>query len=114
MRTHALPPPGWLVKVVVLHPTVVSSFECFVFESWVLCFRDSGASFSSFGCFVLRSSFSRASFSKLPYTTAKNRKSIKFAYWSIQQLPFYAKINNNNNNNNNNNSNSVIYPRQYL
>ena len=111
MRTQALPPPGWLVKVVVLHPTVVSSFECFVFESWVLCFRDSGASFSSFGCFVLRSSFSRASFSKLPYTTAKNRKSIKFAYWSIQQLPFYAKINNNNNNNNNN---SVIYPRQYL
>ena len=114
MRTHALPPPGWLVKVVVLHPTVVSSFECFVlslrcfvFEIRVLRFRVFGALFSSFGCFVLRSSFS-----KLPYTTAKNRKSIKFAYWSIQQLPFYAKVNNNNNNNNNNNS--VIYPRQYL
>ena len=104
MRTHALPPPGWLVKVVVLHPTVVSSFECFVFEIRVLRFRVFGALFSSFGCFVLRSSFS-----KLPYTTAKNRKSIKFAYWSIQQLPFYAKINNNNNNNN-----SVICPRQYL
>ena len=73
MRTHALPPPGWLVKVVVLHPTVVSSFECFVFESWVLCFRDSGASFSSFGCFVLRSSFSRASFSKLPTRESVSR-----------------------------------------
>ena len=38
----------------------------FVFEFWVLRFRDLGASFSSFGCFVLRSSFSSASFSKLP------------------------------------------------
>ena len=45
----------------------------FVFEFWVLRFRDRvlrfrdlGASFSSFGCFVLRSSFSSASFSKLP------------------------------------------------
>ena len=26
-------------------------------------------------------------------TTAKNHKNIKFAYWSIQQLPFHAKIN---------------------
>ena len=43
-----------------------SSFGCFVFEFWVLRFRDLGASFSSFGCFVLRSSFSSASFSKLP------------------------------------------------
>ena len=24
-------------------------------------------------------------------TTAKNRKNIKFAYWSIEQLPFYTK-----------------------
>ena len=32
----------------------------------MLRFRDLGASFSSFGCFVLRSSFSSASFSKLP------------------------------------------------
>ena len=38
----------------------------FVFEFRVLRFRDLGASFSSFGCFVLRSSFSSASFSKLP------------------------------------------------
>ena len=45
----------------------------FVFEFWVLRFRDRvlrfrdlGASFSRFGCFVLRSSFSSASFSKLP------------------------------------------------
>ena len=36
------------------------------FRSRVLRFRDLGASFSSFGCFVLRSSFSSASFSKLP------------------------------------------------
>ena len=36
-----------------------SSFGCFVFEIWVLRFRDLGASFSSFGCFVLRSSFSK-------------------------------------------------------
>ena len=45
----------------------------FVFEVWVLRFRFRvlrfrvlGASFSRFGCFVLRSSFSSASFSKLP------------------------------------------------
>ena len=37
------------------------------FESWVLPrFRVLGASFSRFGCFVLRSLFSSASFSKLP------------------------------------------------
>ena len=36
------------------------------FRSRGLRFRDLGASFSSFGCFVLRSSFSSASFSKLP------------------------------------------------
>ena len=29
------------------------------FEIWVLRFQDLGASFSSFGCFVLRSSFSK-------------------------------------------------------
>ena len=40
---------------------------CFVFEFRVLRFRDLGASFSRFGCFVLRSSFSSASFSKLPH-----------------------------------------------
>ena len=30
-----------------------SSFGCFVFEIWVLRFRDLGASFSRSGCFVL-------------------------------------------------------------
>ena len=45
----------------------VFDLECFVFEFWVLRFRVLGASFSSFGCFVLRSSFSSASFSKLPF-----------------------------------------------
>ena len=70
-------------KIVVIQPTVVSSFgcfvfdrcfvfecfffdRCFVFEIEVLRFRVLGASFSRFGCFVLRSSFSSASFSKLP------------------------------------------------
>ena len=43
-----------------------SRFGCFVFEFWALRFRDLGALFSSFGCFVLQSSFSSASFSKLP------------------------------------------------
>ena len=45
----------------------VFDLGCFVFEIWVLRFRILGASFSSFGCFVLRSSFSSASFSKLPW-----------------------------------------------
>ena len=49
-----------------------SSFGCFVFELWVLRFRTLGASFSNFGCFVLRSSFSSASFSKLPSSCKVN------------------------------------------
>ena len=44
----------------------VFDLGCFVVEFRVLRFRDLGASFSSFGCFVLRSSFSSVSFSKLP------------------------------------------------
>ena len=96
MRTHPLPPPDSDCVMQDVQPTVVSSFGCFVFEFWVLRFRDLGASFSSFGCFVfefwvlrfrsrvlrfrvlgasfsrfgcfvLRSSFSSASFSKLPW-----------------------------------------------
>ena len=39
----------------------------------MLRFRDLGASFSRFGCFVLLSSFSRASFSKLPLLPAHAR-----------------------------------------
>ena len=46
------------LKVVFLQRTVVSRFGCFVFEFWMLRFRDLGASFSRFGCFVARSSFS--------------------------------------------------------
>ena len=42
------------------------SLKCSVSEFWVLRFRDLGVSFSRPGCFVLRSSFSSASFSKLP------------------------------------------------
>ena len=65
VRTHPLPPPD--------SGASFSSFGIFVFEFWVLRFRSRvlrfrvlGASFSRFGCFVLRSSFSSASFSKLP------------------------------------------------
>ena len=47
-----------------------SRFRVLRFRSRVLRFRDLGASFSSFGCFVLRSSFSSASFSKLPVALA--------------------------------------------
>ena len=46
--------------LVFLKDRQVSSFGCFVFDSWVLRFRVLGASFSSFGCFALRSSFSSA------------------------------------------------------
>ena len=46
----------------------VFDLGCFVFQFWVLRFPVLGASFSRFGCFVLRSSFSSASFSKLPVT----------------------------------------------
>ena len=37
------------LKVAVLQPTVVSRFGCFIFEPWVLRFRDLGAL-----CFGLR------------------------------------------------------------
>ena len=46
-----------------------SRLGCSVLETWVLRFRVMGAPFSRFGCFVLRSSFSSASFSKLPLTS---------------------------------------------
>ena len=56
----------------------VFDLGCFVFEFWVLRFRDLVASFSSLGCFVfdlgcfvLGSSFSSASFSKLTTHTRK-------------------------------------------
>ena len=52
--------------LVFLKDRQVSRFGCFVFEIWVLRFRVLDASFSRFGCFALRSSFSSASFSKLP------------------------------------------------
>ena len=87
MWTHPLPPPDsgasfssfgvfvfevWVLRfrsrVLRFRDLGVFVFDrgCFVFEFWVLRFRDLGASFSRFGCFVLRSSFSSASFSKLP------------------------------------------------
>ena len=61
VRTHPLPPPS---LACVMQDLKLLSFN-------VQWFRDLGASFSSFGCFVfeiwvLRSSFSSASFSKLP------------------------------------------------
>ena len=63
-----------------------SRFGCSVFEFWVLCFRDLGASFSRFGYFVLRSSFSSASFSKLPETGIKNRCVIEGTHFLRRKL----------------------------
>ena len=84
-----------LTTLSMVSTTRVKSFEfwvfrfrdlgVFVFEFWVLRFRFRvlrfrdlglrfrilGASFSRFGCFVLRSSFSSASFSKLPILGAR-------------------------------------------
>ena len=42
------------LKVVVLQRTVVSSLLCSIFEFWVLCFRDLGASYFGPRCRVLR------------------------------------------------------------
>ena len=47
------------------------------FRDRVLRFRDLGSSFSRFGVFVLRSSFSSASFSKLPKIFIMNRHTSK-------------------------------------
>ena len=66
----------WVLRFRVLGASF-SNFGCFVFEFWVLRFRVLGASFSSFGCFVLRSSFSSASFSKLPRVCTVLRKSVR-------------------------------------
>ena len=55
----------WVLRFRFLGASL-SIFGCFVVEIWVLRCRDLGASFSRVGCFVLRSSFSSASFSKLP------------------------------------------------
>ena len=93
MRTHPLPPPDsdcvmQDVKMQLLNlqwfrvlgasfsrfrglrfRVLSASFSRFWglrFRSKVLRFRVLGASFSRFGCFVLRSSFSSASFSTLP------------------------------------------------
>ena len=59
-----------------------SRFRCSIFEIWVLRFRDLGTSLSRFGCFVLRSSFSSASFSKLPFVLRS----------SFLKLPFISPI----------------------
>ena len=53
--------------LVFLKDRQVSRFGWFAFEFWVLRFRFLDARFSRFGCFVLPSSFSSASFSKLPF-----------------------------------------------
>ena len=53
MWTHPLPPPD--------SGASFSSFGCFVFEFWVLRFRVLGASFSRFGCFVFEIWVLRAS-----------------------------------------------------
>ena len=56
---------SWVLRFQDLGASFLS-LGCSVFKIWVLRFRDLGALFSRFGCFVLRSSFSSASFSKLP------------------------------------------------
>ena len=82
MQTHPLPPPDLDcimqdVKLLLLNlqwfrvlgasflrfkglrfrdfGVFVFDLGCFVFKFWVLCFQDLVASFSRFGCFVLRS-----------------------------------------------------------
>ena len=52
MRTHPLPPPVSDCVMQDVQPTVVSSFGCFVFEFWVLRFRDFGVFVFDLGCFV--------------------------------------------------------------
>ena len=54
------------IGLVFIKDRPVSNFWVLRFRSRVLRFRVLGASFSRFGCFVLRSSFSSASFSELP------------------------------------------------
>ena len=54
------------MSLVMVMRFISGEFWVLRFRSWMLRFRVLGASFSSFGCFVLRSSFSSASFSKLP------------------------------------------------
>ena len=55
----------WVLRFRVLGASF-SRFRGLRFRSRVPRFRDLGASFSRFRCVVLRSSFSSASFSKLP------------------------------------------------
>ena len=62
----------------------VSSFGCFVFDFWMLRFRDLGALFSSFGCFVLWSSLSSALFSKLLFEMTEISGGNYFLRFSVQ------------------------------
>ena len=71
----------WVLRFRFLRASF-SRFGYSIFETWVLCFRDLGTSFSRFGCFVLRSSFSSASFSKLPFVLRS----------SFSKLPFISPI----------------------
>ena len=106
MRTHPLPPLGLAcvmqdLKVVVLQRTVVSRFGCFVFEFWVLRFRvwvlrfrDLGASFFEFWVLrfrVLRSSFSSASFSKLPWFRISRKISADLAYRISSDWSYFSQ-----------------------
>ena len=70
MRTHPLPPPDFAC--------IMQDLKLLFFN--VQRFQDLGASFSSFGCFVLQSSFSSASFSKLPVG------------YTVHGLPEFASI----------------------
>ena len=70
MRTHPLPPPGFAY--------VMQDLKLLFFN--VQWFQDLGASLSSFGCFVLWSLFSSASFLKLPVG------------YTVHGLPEFASI----------------------
>ena len=69
VRTHPLPPPDsdCIMQDVKLHLLNLQWFR--VLRS---SFSREGSSFSRFGVFVLRSSFSSASFSKLPRMVIEN------------------------------------------
>ena len=70
------------IGLVFIKDRPLSSFWVLRFRNRVLCFRVLGASFSRFGCFMLRSSFSSASFSKLPSQLCMAGKRIVCIKWS--------------------------------
>ena len=73
--------------LVFLKDRQVSRFGCFVFEFWVLRFRDLGASFSSLGCFVFESWVLRASCFVLRFRVLRFRNYRLWIPWAEFQIP---------------------------